>query len=115
MTVPEELKSYGVTASGKVYWNKRNALGQFVSWDGSTGSAEYTAYADARMDSAETETRGNMVNRAGMARGVTASDVMRAGGALRYASEELLAWLAKHGRVLSVREFRAQSVLRYAA
>jgi hypothetical protein len=107
MTVPEELKSYGVTASGKVYWNKRNALGQFVSWDGSTGSAEYAAYLESRAEHIEADTRGNMITRAGRERGVTVSDLLRPRASLRYASEELKDWYAKYGRTLSYAKFRA--------
>lgn len=108
--IPEAAKSYGVARSGRVYWNRRNSRGQFVSWDGSTGSAEYEAYLSARMDDAEAATRGNLVTRAGQEKWVSPDDIMRAGGGMRYATDELRDWLEVHGRTLSFREFRRQSV-----
>lgn len=108
--IPEAAKSYGVAASERVYWNRRNSRGQFVSWDGSTGSPEYAAYLEARMDDAERATKGNLVNPAGREKWVFPDDIMRAGGGMRHATDELRGWLEIHGRTLSFREFRRQSV-----
>jgi hypothetical protein len=107
--IPESAKVYKTSRSGRVYWAKRNALGQFVSWDGSQGSPEYDAYLSARMDAAEAATKGNMVSRAGREKWVSADDIMRPGGGLRYATDELRDWLLIHGRTMSIRDFRAQS------
>jgi hypothetical protein len=120
-SIPEDAKSYAVTESGKFYWNKRNSLGQFVRWDGTNRSdrgstlAAWHAYLAARYEAAERATRGNLVNLDGYRRNVRPSNLLRPGGSLRYASVELVDWLAENGETLSYAEFRAQSALRNAA
>jgi hypothetical protein len=110
--IPEDAKSYGFAKSGKVYWNRRNARGQFVRWDGSTGNADHDAHVESRIVQAERATRGNMVNAQGRERGMSVADIMRPGGGMRWATEELRDWLEIHGRTMSVREFLAQSMER---
>ena len=107
--IPEAMKVYARAESGRVYWNKRNALGQFVSWDGSQGSPEYDAYVEARIAHAEADTKGFVVNAAGRATWVGLSDLMRPHASLRYATEELKSWIARYGETLSYREFSGQS------
>lgn len=106
--IPESAKSYGVTPSGKVYWNKRDAHGRFVRWDGSQGSAEYDAYFEAQYQAAERATRGNMVNLRGWDRGVSAERILRGLASLRFASEELRDWIEENGRPLSYSNFASQ-------
>ncbi len=109
-SIPEDAKSYRVTKSGKIYWAKRNARGQFVRWDGSTGNVDHDVYVESRIDAAEDACKGNLVNEAGRYRGMTAYDLLRPGGGLRWATDELRDWVEVHGRTLSIAEFSAQSV-----
>lgn len=101
---------YAWSESGRMYWNLRNRLGQFVNRAGFNRSqreqqhAAWRAYLDARRDAAERDTRGHMVIdwRASVAR------LFMPGASLRNASEELRDWFTAHGPTLSFRDFCAQ-------
>jgi hypothetical protein len=62
---------YTVTEGGKIYWSRRNALGQFCRADGTNRSqrgwalAEWHQYCDARYYALESATRGIFKTRAG--------------------------------------------------
>lgn len=89
-----------MTEAGKVYWNVRNALGQFCRLDGTNRSvrgralAEWRAYLDARCDQAERDTRGHYGTRALRA-------LLSPRGSLLGASQELRDWITQHGPTLS--------------
>lgn len=112
--VPEDLKVYAVTESGKIYWAKRNARGQFVNAYGRNRADDvaeaYSTYVQAQIDQAERETRGNMLTGSARLRGITVENIMAGRRSMRWAADELRDWLAVHGLSLRFREFRAQSV-----
>lgn len=117
--IPEDLKVYGVTESGKVYWAKRNARGQFVTAYGRNRadglSTDYAAYVEAQVSQAEQETRGKMLTGPALRRGIAVEDVMAGRRSIRWATEELRGWMAVHGRTLRFLEYRAQVVESEAA
>lgn len=96
-TPPEH--HHAMTEAGKVYWNVRNALGQFCRLDGTNRSvraralAEWRAYLDARCDQAEHDTRGHYGSRALRA-------LLSPNASLSKASQELRDWIAQHGPTL---------------
>lgn len=62
---------------------------------------EYAMYRDTQYQQAETETNGVLLNRAGQAKKMDAYDLFMGpvSTAKKYASEELLAWWEKNGRL----------------
>lgn len=112
-SIAESEKCYAVTVDGKIYWNKRNALGQFVRWNGTNRSdrswtlAAWHTYLAARYSAAEEATRGNLVNSDGKRRFVRGSNLLRPGALRRYASDELRDWLDEFGGTMTYRQFRS--------
>jgi hypothetical protein len=117
----EGQKVYGVTVGGKVYWNKRNALGQFVRADGTNKSDRgwtlqaWHAYLSAAHDAADGACKGILLNRDGKRRSVRSAQFFRPNASLRYASAELLDWFEINGPILSYTAFKAQCSESYAA
>lgn len=111
--VPEDLKVYGVTVSGKIYWAKRNARGQFCNAYGRNRAdgveTAYAAYVESRVSLAERETRGNMLSPAGRRRGISVIDVLTGRRSLRWGTAELRDWLRTQGQILRFQEFRTLS------
>ena len=74
-------------------------------------AADYRAYLEARHSAAEAETRGVMLSRGGIQRGVSPRKAWFSGrmATMRYASDELTDWFAENGPNLTSREFQLQS------
>lgn len=106
---------YAFTTGGRIYWNLRNRLGQFVTRHGfnrstlATQHAAWRAYLDARRVKAEQDTRGHLLTRRAFLRGVKADRLLRPGASLASASSELIEWLSLNGPSLSRAQFVAQS------
>jgi hypothetical protein len=111
--VPEDLKVYAVTTSGKIYWAKRNSRGQFVNAYGRNRAddirADHAAYVEHRTTAAERATKGFMLTPAGTRRGIRPEDVMTGRRSLRWATEELRQWMLTHGRTMGITAFRTQA------
>lgn len=74
-------------------------------------AVDYRAYLEARYDDAEQDTAGNMVSKAGRARGITARQFFTGRRvSLRYASDELRDWFADNGRNLTASDYRRQAI-----
>jgi hypothetical protein len=112
----EGQKVYGVTVGGKVYWNKRNALGQFVRADGTNKSDRgwtleaYRAYLLAAWNDADQVCKGKLKNRAGLRRYLRSDWFLRSNVSTRYMTGELADWFEANGPMLSYSAFRAQVV-----
>lgn len=110
-SIPEDAKSYAATVDGRVYWNKRNELGQFVRHDGSNCSTKraqhdaYRAYLESRLNQADTETQGHLLNAKGIRRGTSSARIILHGGWQAHASGELVEWLEKNGKTLKFSQF----------
>ncbi len=122
MTKPERVaiedqKVYAVTESGKIYWNKRNSLGQFVRADGTNSSdrawtlSAWHAYLAARMADCERVIRCHYATVDGYRRGVRFASFFKVGASLRLASQEVRDWFEENGPTLSYSAFRAQTSL----
>lgn len=119
-----EIREYGVSESGHIFWNVRDRFGRFASRAvleariraqqvlaagrarRAAALAAYRAYLDARRDQADAATRGHLLkdwNRGS----VTA--LFRPAASLRNASDELVEWFEANGRTLAFREFYAQA------
>jgi len=105
---------YAWTTAGRMYWNLRNRLGQFVNRAGYNASRiaaqhdAWRAYLDARRDDAERATNGNVLAVSARARGVSAERLFSPGASLTSASDELRDWFHAHGPTLRRAEFIAQ-------
>jgi hypothetical protein len=92
-------------------WTPRSPVGgaRRIS-ERSREATEYQAYLEAQHSAAESATHGEMVNRAGRRRGVSARTTWFSGrnGSLTYATEELRGHFSDHGRPLTNTQWRAQ-------
>lgn len=118
-TPPEH--HHAVTEGGKVYWNVRNARGEFCTITGANRSTRdwtlqaWRAYLSARYDAAERATRGHLVSRSGKRVGKQASRLLLPGANLHHASQELLDWFNVNKPTLTWREFARQLLEESAA
>lgn len=73
-------------------------------------AVEYRAYLEARHGAAEAATRGNMVSRGGLARGINGRRAWFSGrhASMRYATQELREWFEVNGPCLTATEWRRQ-------
>lgn len=110
---PEELKSYDVTVDGKIYWNKRNRLGQFCTAYGKTRSdtirAEWRDYVEAKLTECEAETSGKTLTDAAIRRGYTLERVLTGELSQRWVTQEVRDYVERNGHVLRLKAFLAQS------
>lgn len=109
------VHEYAWSVSGRMYWNLRNRLGEFVTREGWNRSriaqqhAAWRAYLEARREHAESDTRGHLLTPSAWRRGVTVARLFLPGASLAGASEELREWYQEHGPTLTRREFIRQS------
>lgn len=102
--------------SGRMYWNLRNRLGQFVTLAGFNRSrreeqhARWREYLESRRNAAESATNGHMVKRAArtLGRTVNVDRFFTPGASLRNASDELREWFEINKSTLSFAQFCAQ-------
>ena len=74
-------------------------------------TTDYRAYLEAQYDSADSATRGTMLNAAGERRGVHPRALWFNGrpGSAKYASEEMRDWLREHDRPMTYAEYHRQT------
>lgn len=108
-----QVREYEWTVDGRVYWNLRNRLGQFVTRQGFNRSQRveqleaWRAYLDARRDAAEAACRGHLLAAQARTRYAAIERFFTPGASLRHASDELRDWFEANGPTLRFRDFAA--------